>query len=470
MNNLEFLKYYMIFVGFYPNSLISTSNRLKKLYIFWKLFLIFINIINVTINCYRFNQNLSRSFKENQSGILISSAIAFRLILIQTSIAIIRILFLRGEMNTKLSEKYSFRYLVRRHNVIIRKYPGFSSTLFERSSKNQLLYYFVSAFSFAEGCYITWKLEEMDMAEESPLSSPLFGIFPRWIETMIEVISSFVHEINVLDGFSILTILMMNGMSYGVANLNEKLSKILAQLVKRRKKRLESEFNEPFPLAVVAEYGIRNEKYSMMDVSLLFHDILEIWGHLKGIVSLVTAVTFALWMMQLIFSSFFAVTSGIDFGYTSFLPWSFTADCLVGFTRFVCITSSVHSFYLKIEELNKLLLLAMINCNTDCCGCTVDSELGLLQDYSITIRSGSSNQISPNCEGACENEKIGIVNGDKRILAYLYGKSIKQRPFSLDACGFFNVGRPTILTIVGTVSTYLIVLLQFQMSGSKTKT
>jgi len=36
------------------------------------------------------------------------------------------------------------------------------------------------------------------------------------------------------------------------------------------------------------------------------------------------------------------------------------------------------------------------------------------------------------------------ANGDTRMLTFIYGKNVKQKPFSLDACGFFNVGRPTV--------------------------
>ncbi|CAL8117942.1 unnamed protein product [Orchesella dallaii] len=36
------------------------------------------------------------------------------------------------------------------------------------------------------------------------------------------------------------------------------------------------------------------------------------------------------------------------------------------------------------------------------------------------------------------------VHGDNRMLTFIYGKNIRQKPFNLDACGFFNVGRPTV--------------------------
>jgi len=107
-------------------------------------------------------------------------------------------------------------------------------------------------------------------------------------------------------------------------------------------------------------------------------------------------------------------------------------------------------YFFQLEELNRLLLLTMVNCNTDCCGCTddiINKDQINLQEYSLTFRRGSQNLGFPTYNNKVyggDNEDDSNVNGDKRMLMFLYRKNLHQKPFSLDACGFFNVGRPTV--------------------------
>ncbi|CAL8117944.1 unnamed protein product [Orchesella dallaii] len=305
---------------------------------------------------HSFHQALATNFDGSPAGLVVNSALAIRLIIIQSAILAIRILYLRVELNGQLKEICNFPKLVSRFKKFVEIYPHFSSNLFGRCSKNQLVFFLVSVVSIVEHSTIALLVQTVEENSNSSSALELFGRVPRKVETVVEYFSSLLNDINALDGFALLILLMLKGMENGVELLNEILTKILKKLSNRKiwNRRFESGFSEPFSLAATPEDGIeRSGTYTIRDVSLLYHDILEIWGHLTRIVSLVTAISFSMWMIQLIFNGFFAVTAAVDFGVTSIFPVSFSGDCLIGFLRFVCVTNSVHTFRAKVSNMQE---------------------------------------------------------------------------------------------------------------------
>ncbi|CAL8117946.1 unnamed protein product [Orchesella dallaii] len=466
MNKFHLLSIYFLAVGIFPSFLIK-NRFLKFVLLFWNTLTLLFNLLWFILELYRLKQGLSVSYAKVEGGFLVNASLGVASIITISIVLGVRIWIIIHDVAEILQRSRSS--LFKRIYLSFQKLSGnfdgkMTSCRCESSSLcfnfNEFILFSIILLSTARHLLFAYLRKILFYTDYVPVPN----IWSLEIEFWLRYGKALFCDLSPVDSILLFCVFLLKLVGNSISYLNDKVEMHLMGLEQnhhfssfhnRPNNRTKTFINAKTPKKktivlfqhlILMEYKSLNV-FDVKKFSELYMDLVQTWEQVKASVVRLIFICFGMWMQNLSFNCFYSYTAAVDIGFFSLFAVTFHFIVITNVVKYICTAHAVHGMNYQSRRLNCLLLRFLASCSSP-----DDDEYnsGSLQGYERATKG--------------QMKKDSFKPEDISLIAHLYDLNSKQKPLSLSESHTFN--RKTVFPILGTVTTYLIVLLQFQLASN----